>query len=840
MSVSASFLRSGTPSASTQELSKEHGISTTLGDEYSGVWTCVVSFARRWSEDMRHSVYFCPGALMLFGTAVPKDDATLASQDSSLAADHTRLRLLHHEPLRLSCQDRYSMLELARHVVALLRGVLDALPAARRPKSITIQSCASSTHADIRLFSHKVFLDLFYTLLQAEEADGALNTTVAPRHDKADTPSKEAMSVYSEACLWAIDQHAPAACKRISETPSLMEEEWAALLSALYNGSNPEDRDAATLVATLPFSSTAEALGATAGSRLPPLRLDSAAKRPKAWLNITLKSVESGWNHIVLLQPSQTDRVTSDDGIVTGAVQPSGHSFVVYLHQDLGDVLFVRKGMMEGPIPVENYDDLLPTDGAVRVYHILRCLAPHLKTWEAPTHTLGDCKSCFPWPVPHVGYLVPTGTVMRRTPVENPSMQVVEQRLGTAGDSGAPAHPTFAQVEHAFRFVVRNLIATSKFVTLAPESQWHHDASFCTASSPTAVACAWCGREREKLLRCGGCKAVHYCTKQHQALDWKGSHKGECPTWRQAAEAYESVVRPALASRRSLAQQQIEVTSPARDAAGSDANTIIDMLRRVAQADKRARPISDEYLLVHLISEDLNHQGLEDMLASTANRQCDHGAATCWTSELEQVVLAGWGVGNVRIVVCSRALEARHRNVVMRVDKGQPVAATVPSSGKLGDYWHASSLPSSSEQPAVLIRLFNEKYHNFLALHDAEGHGTSPHITPDVLLVLGDAQGHGMSFFSAAAEVIGDSLLGNTPVACSDASLVAAGRTWAAILQRRTGGGQSSSKLKASDVAPQLNVATCAAMETVLEGSDVRKPPVPLHRNLYVTVLPAV
>ncbi|KAG0717103.1 Programmed cell death protein 2 [Chionoecetes opilio] len=38
--------------------------------------------------------------------------------------------------------------------------------------------------------------------------------------------------------------------------------------------------------------------------------------------------------------------------------------------------------------------------------------------------------------------------------------------------------------------------------------------------------CRVCGALGPKT--CGGCKAARYCSKDHQALDWKGGHKAEC------------------------------------------------------------------------------------------------------------------------------------------------------------------------------------------------------------------------------------------------------------------------------------------------------------------------
>ncbi|XP_050732463.1 programmed cell death protein 2-like isoform X2 [Eriocheir sinensis] len=50
------------------------------------------------------------------------------------------------------------------------------------------------------------------------------------------------------------------------------------------------------------------------------------------------------------------------------------------------------------------------------------------------------------------------------------------------------------------------------------------------AESPGAgnfnYLCRVCGALGPKT--CGGCKAARYCSKEHQALDWKGGHKTEC------------------------------------------------------------------------------------------------------------------------------------------------------------------------------------------------------------------------------------------------------------------------------------------------------------------------
>lgn len=43
------------------------------------------------------------------------------------------------------------------------------------------------------------------------------------------------------------------------------------------------------------------------------------------------------------------------------------------------------------------------------------------------------------------------------------------------------------------------------------------------------------GADGKKLLKCTGCGIAKYCCKEHQALDWRWEHKGECtlavPDW---------------------------------------------------------------------------------------------------------------------------------------------------------------------------------------------------------------------------------------------------------------------------------------------------------------------
>lgn len=96
------------------------------------------------------------------------------------------------------------------------------------------------------------------------------------------------------------------------------------------------------------------------------------------------------------------------------------------------------------------------------------------------------------------------------------------------------------------------LRSTSPHVSLAFDSlKWsrvEHQCEFCflhhwnriefdrnwNRRSATVIAmlslkCGFCGIAA--TMKCGGCKTVFYCGKEHQKLDWKKTHKSRCKSY---------------------------------------------------------------------------------------------------------------------------------------------------------------------------------------------------------------------------------------------------------------------------------------------------------------------
>ena len=98
------------------------------------------------------------------------------------------------------------------------------------------------------------------------------------------------------------------------------------------------------------------------------------------------------------------------------------------------------------------------------------------------------------------------------------------------GRNHAQTHPQYWR-ELTNQWVVREREINDEFLPETRDVLQNKGASQC---------CYWAcatpgGRDNKPLLRCSGCKIVKYCCKEHQSLDWKWEHKGECtaslPDW---------------------------------------------------------------------------------------------------------------------------------------------------------------------------------------------------------------------------------------------------------------------------------------------------------------------
>eukprot|EP00744_Colponema_vietnamica_P013980 GILI01019594.1.p1 GENE.GILI01019594.1~~GILI01019594.1.p1 ORF type:complete len:764 (-),score=134.33 GILI01019594.1:107-2260(-) len=617
--------------------------------------------------------------------------------------------------------------------------------------------------------------------------------------------------------------------------------------------------------------------------------------------------------HVLLLQrpkvasvsPATGNGTTAaaamSEGIEVGPVQPQPIGVELHLHRDPGDAQYVY-GILSKPLNVQLYEDLLHPDGEVYVQFgpvegaavvdseaAIKAFEQTRKagdsSWGFPQTAPGDGQSTdapkllravgensnFYVPVPRVVYNVPTGKTERRTPLESPK---------TTLSSSGPDDEMLASAAAAVKYFVEELIIKDQSSSMAPTSRsqlsyeldWDKariDLAEHNSSKDSEVklhSCNFCHRLRLKMMRCGGCKVTNYCCQDHQAKDWKGSHKAECKLLKVADEDFQQFMLPAIKEKKQKLLMNYNA-DPAPQIGTSSSNT-------VSEAENDSNVITFFKLL------ELTKLGLGDSFdeiflgkikqnnAATIAAAKKGTVAVAMTDQpatkivivhllhLEDAYgfmasLAKWWRHNkfadlngvqYRIVVANtKTTKASDQNKVFAIKEsheGSVDCSEVESTGVLGDVWRASG---QGAQSPFLLRLYHDRYHHF-----AEKAMGSIVLVPDVVLSLGTKSLQGQGFFNAATETIADDVLGKIPFGFSEPHYLAAHRTLQGLHSRSgmSPVNRNPSYDESNNLLNKLIVnaeGLCLLPIESYIGSDGKEESaptaVPMHLNAYVSVI---
>lgn len=465
--------------------------------------------------------------------------------------------------------------------------------------------------------------------------------------------------------------------------------------------------------------------------------------------------------HVVAVQRPYIVPPPEDNQMAPRPQQPQPVGVEFHLHKYVGDAMFV-KNTLNRPFNVETYEDLIHQDGEVYVqfgpvegssFADVEFIQKHYKATEGWGETVG-VGSAFPnVAVPRVIFNKPGGKIERKTPVDSPKMVIV-------GDSADEEMLSSA-------LAAVNYFCTVLYDGSAPNKESYNikwDAAVLGAPEVTPLVCNFCGRRREAMKRCGGCKVATYCCVEHQAQDWKGNHKKECKWLKIARDDYGSLLGTdndnAILedySARLEAEQAVLGDTPNK-------TTPVDG----ALVSERAK--SSAATFWHLLSEcGIN---IQDEGTPTVIHVLNVENAECFLEELGK---SDFQQGRqLRIVLVQSAAATGAQNDVLSLSTSSTTFQKLPATGALGDVWHTEGRDPAEYR--VLVRLYHDKYITLQTGHTL--------MQPDAVISLGSTKYEGMTFFHSATSIIADSHLGKIPVAISEPHYVTAHRTLGAVLGR--------------------------------------------------------
>ena len=477
---------------------------------------------------------------------------------------------------------------------------------------------------------------------------------------------------------------------------------------------------------------------------LDPIVPPHVALRPKAvgyTFQANCSTDSSQYRHCVALQNPPWIEPTShsSDNMVIGPILPQGPGVSFRLYRDAGDALHLCEHFSKHTI--DNTDNVLHSDGELVGQVTCHPQGAHfddlLYFSDAAAPLLRLYLSC------------PTGEVRRITPVDSMSMALARS------PPSLEMLQSFIAAAEAFLDSVTTAVCAGETKFVLSEDK------LPPLDIPKDMRrCGWCDRPRERLLRCSACRIAYYCCKPHQANDWKGSHKAECAILKQQAQFYEAHVASRIAVSCGLP------SSGAASVCSTWAHVVQPLLR-----DVLARPILLHLLIPPEVMEGEQEDAitfLEQLAAGGCFRADD--VATC-----------------LRVVLCCSALPQSARNNCFSINDDGTCALLQPT-GALGDSWYeARGLVEDSRH--VTVKVTDEKYHHFMSKfldhHDV--------CRPNIVVSVGHPNGEGMSYFTAAAEIIGETFLGqnDTKVLVLEPSQVSLRRTQEAIIGRAEMSGKS-------------------------------------------------
>ncbi|KAG5469512.1 hypothetical protein LSCM1_02735 [Leishmania martiniquensis] len=546
----------------------------------------------------------------------------------------------------------------------------------------------------------------------------------------------------------------------------------------------------------------------------------------------TATSAERSYQHVLLLQrPIVTKKSIDVNNRDAGPLSPQPVGAELHLMQDRGDVGYALEQLADRANMQFVYEDTMHDDGEVLVQltpveGVPFCdLEEYFSTAPATSAALHAgaaaqySGSCCPAVLPRVVYRRPTGKAQKANPIAHAVAEV------------EVASPTPAMVKAAAAALVyvssqlvevggpaTSLSAASCTAGSSPEPGYTLNVPSVDFSAVSRKKCGWCGRRREVLLRCGVCKAVSYCCKRHQALDWKeGTHKLECKLWRRARELQERTVAPWMMQSPktwTVIAADGKLSSFPKNQGWSCAATLATFLSDIDEAARGARlksPSTDNAAqYIHVVG--LDTECVSDFVRSLAE--------DCHVREVLASLTSGaaGGVRQYRVLACSDTFTDTQKNSVWAIRRTNTGSMWLtPATGVLGDAWHCKGSNEAATQPTsvmVLIRLSGVKYHNVERHLDVSREGC-----PRAVLSFGPASGEGCSYLTAALEVFAEHDVGVVPVRLVDSSYVGATRTRSAIAARVASSDRCTAATK-SRVAVLVNKAKEAEAAGVLGGTD--------------------